>query len=97
MVAKTIFLLLSLINASWAVAAVGKVTEQTGPTEILRDKKSIASQVNAPVQMNDMISTARARAQLTFEDNTTVKLTEHSKMVIDDFVYDPRKVQANWP
>lgn len=89
--ARTIFLLLSLINAGIAAAAVGKVTEQTGPTEILRDKKSIPSQVNAPVQMNDMISTARARAQLTFEDNTTVKLTEHSKMVIDDFVYDPKK------
>lgn len=41
--------------------------------------------------MNDTVSTARARAQLTFEDKTTVKLTEHSKMIIDDFVYDPKK------
>jgi hypothetical protein len=37
------------------------------------------------------VSTARAKATLTFEDNTTVKLTEHSKIVIDDFVYDPKK------
>ena len=41
--------------------------------------------------MNDTVSTAKAKAQLTFEDNTTVKLTEHSKIVIDDFVYDPKK------
>ena len=41
--------------------------------------------------MNDSVSTARAKATLTFEDNTTVKLTEHSKIVIDDFVYDPKK------
>jgi hypothetical protein len=41
--------------------------------------------------MNDAISTASAKAQLTFEDNTTVKLTEHSKIIIDDFVYDPKK------
>ena len=41
--------------------------------------------------MNDTISTAKAKAQVTFEDNTTVKLTEHSKVVIDDFVYDPKK------
>lgn len=40
--------------------------------------------------MNDTVSTARAKAQLTFEDKTTVKLTEHSKIVIDDFVYDPK-------
>lgn len=81
-------LLLSPIN-SWA--GVGKVTEQSGPTEIIRDKKSISAKLNTAVEMNDAVSTARAKAQLTFEDNTTVKLTEHSKIIIDDFVYDPKK------
>ncbi len=84
----TTLLLLSPIEV---VAAVGKVTEQTGPTEILRNKKSIPSAVNTGVEMNDAVSTAKARAELTFEDKTTVKLTEHSKMIIDDFVYDPKK------
>ncbi len=83
-----IFLLLSPTNS---LAGVGRVTEQTGPTEILRNKKSISSQVNTAVEMNDAVSTARAKAQLTFEDKTTVKLTEHSKIIIDDFVYDPKK------
>lgn len=83
-----IFLLLSKTNC-WA--GVGKVTEQTGPTEILRNKTSIPSSLNTGVEMNDTISTARGKAELTFEDKTTVKLTEHSKMVIDDFVYDPKK------
>lgn len=73
------------------MTAVGKVTEQTGPTEILRDKKSLSSSVNTGVQMNDTISTAKSKTELTFEDKTTVKLNEHSKMVIDDFVYDPKK------
>jgi len=82
-----LFLSISPIN-SWAV---GKVTEQTGPTEIIRDKKSIESRLNAEVKMNDTVSTARAKAQLTFDDKTTVKLTEHSKIIIDDFVYDPKK------
>jgi hypothetical protein len=84
----TLSLLLSPIN-SWAV--VGKVTEQTGPMEIVRNKKSISSKVNTTVEMNDSVSTAKAKAQLTFEDKTTVKLTEHSKIIIDDFVYDPKK------
>ncbi len=83
-----ISLLLSPINVQ---AAVGKVTEQTGPTEIIRDKKSISANLNTGIEMNDAVSTARAKAQLTFEDKTTVKLTEHSKIVIDDFVYDPKK------
>ena len=84
----TTLLLLSPINSH---AGIGKVTEQTGPTEILRNKKSISSSLNTGVEMNDTVSTAKARAELTFEDKTTVKLTEHSKMVIDDFVYDPKK------
>lgn len=81
-------LLLSPINS---IAGVGKVTEQTGPTEITRDKKSISSSINTAVEMNDTVTTAKAKAELTFDDKTTVKLTEHSKMVIDDFVYDPKK------
>ena len=81
-------MLLSPINSH---AGVGKVTEQTGPTEIVRNKKSLSSSLNTAVEMNDTVSTARAKATLTFEDKTTVKLTEHSKMIIDDFVYDPKK------
>lgn len=81
-------LLFSPINS---IAGVGKVTEQTGPTEIVRNKKSLSSSLNTAVEMNDTVSTARAKATLTFEDKTTVKLTEHSKMIIDDFVYDPKK------
>jgi hypothetical protein len=88
MPAVLVLTLTSLNQTSWAV---GRVTEQTGPTEIVRDKKSLPSQVNTPVQMNDTIVTAKARAQLTFEDNTTVKITEQSKLIIDDFVYDPKK------
>jgi hypothetical protein len=69
---------------------VGKVTEQTGPTEIVRARQSISSAVNTAVEMNDTIVTARSRAELTFEDATKVKITEQSKLIIDDFVYDPR-------
>lgn len=77
-----------------SLSAVGRVTEQTGPTEIVRNKKSTPSTVNAPVEMNDTIITAKAKARLTFEDNTTVNITEQSKVLIDDFVYDPKNKDA---
>ena len=80
-----------LLTSQTNFAAVGKVTEQTGPTEIVRNKKSIPSSVNTGVEMNDTIITAKAKAKLTFEDNTTVNITEQSKLVVDDFVYDPKK------
>lgn len=91
LLATVLTTILLLISPATSNAGVGKVTEQTGPTEIIRDKKSISSSINTAVQMNDTVSTARAKAELTFEDKTTVKLTEHSKMIIDDFVYDPKK------
>ena len=82
-----ISVLFSLTN-TWA--GVGKVTEQSGPTEIVRARKSISSAVNTAVEMNDTIVTARSRAELTFDDATKVKITEQSKLIIDDFVYDPK-------
>ena len=82
---------LILLNPTNTFAAVGKVTELTGPAEIVRNKKSTESKLNSPVEMNDTIVTAKARATLTFEDNTNVKITEQSKLVIDDFVYDAKK------
>jgi hypothetical protein len=89
--ALAVLILSLLFNPTNTWAGVGKVTEQSGPTEIVRNKKSISSSLNTAVEMNDTVSTARAKATLTFEDKTTVKLTEHSKMIIDDFVYDPKK------
>lgn len=85
----TIILLVSSnpINA----ASIGKVTEQSGPTEIVRNKKSTPSSVNASVELNDTVITAAAKTQLTFTDATSVKISEQSKLVIDDFVFDPNK------
>jgi hypothetical protein len=88
-VAATLIALVLFSETS--LSAVGKVTEQTGPTEIVRNKRSQPSTINAPVEMNDTIVTAKAKAKLTFDDNTTVNISEQSKMIIDDFVYDPNK------
>jgi hypothetical protein len=84
-------LLLTSLSSHNCFAAVGKVTEQSGPTEIVRNKSSISAKVGSGVEMNDTIVTAKAKAKLTFEDNTTVNITEQSKLVVDDFVYDPKK------
>lgn len=35
----------------------------------------------------DRIQTGNGRVEITFVDDSTVKVTEHSKLVIDDFVY----------
>ena len=40
-----------------------------------------------PIQQLDKVQTGNGRVEITFIDDSTVKVTEHSKLVIDDFVY----------
>jgi hypothetical protein len=46
------------------------------------------------VEMLDEVRTTRGKAGITFADNTQVQVNENSRLVIDDFVYDPKKPQA---
>jgi hypothetical protein len=43
------------------------------------------------MEMNDTIRTAQGKIGITFQDDTKVQVNENSKLVIDDFVYDPKK------
>lgn len=40
-----------------------------------------------PIAKMDRVQTGNGRVEITFVDDSTVKVTEHSKLVIDDFVY----------
>jgi hypothetical protein len=40
--------------------------------------------------MNDAVRTAAGKVGITFEDQTRVQVNENSRLVIDDFVYDPK-------
>ena len=51
----------------------------------------IPSALSLGIEMNDIITTANAKAGITFKDETRVQITEHSKLVIDNFVYDGEK------
>ena len=44
--------------------------------------------------MQDNVRTGNGRVEITFADSTKVKLTEQSKLVIDDFVYDGNKPKS---
>ena len=41
--------------------------------------------------MKDIITTVNGKAGITFQDDTKVQITEHSRLVIDNFVYDGEK------
>lgn len=71
--------------------AIGTVTEQLNtPPSIQRDKQTLTGAKGTGVEMNDAIKTAQGKVGITFEDQTKVQVNENSKLVIDDFVYDPK-------
>lgn len=72
-------------------AAIGTVTEQiNSPASIQRAKATLTGSKGTGVEMNDAIKTQQGKVGITFEDNTRVQVSENSKLVIDDFVYDPK-------
>lgn len=84
--------LLVLLLPSIAFANVGAIVQQQGTSvQIRRGAETLQGGVNASVNMNDAIVTGLSSLQLRFQDNTTAAVTENSRFVIDDFVYDPSR------
>jgi len=88
-------LLLILIFASFKTTKVqaqavdiGGVTELKGQAQIVRDDAYQAS-LDFVVQQNDLVETNIGRIGITFLDDSVVRLTEHSKLTIDEYVFDP--------
>jgi len=74
-----------------ALAEVGSITEFNGnPAGAERGREElIFEQAGFVVEMLDKLITAQTNLEITFEDDSKVRITEQSELVIDDFVYDP--------
>ena len=85
-----------LVNTSQnCIAAIGNITEQlNAPASIQRNSQTLSGAKGTGVEMQDAVRTAQGKVAITFEDNTKVQVNENSKLVIDDFVYDPKKPAA---
>ena len=84
-----VLILFAAIFVSEAGASVGKLTEVTGPTQIVRGKDKLEGKVGTEVEQDDTVETLKARVSIEFEDHTLMQITEFSKLKIDEFVYDP--------
>ena len=73
-----------------AVADIGSVVDLTGTAVIKRGKANIAVVKGTPIEINDKVETKNGVVNIKFKDDTSVKVTENSSLVIDDFVYDPK-------
>jgi hypothetical protein len=76
-----------------SVADIGDISELNGSAQIVRDKPYEAN-LKFAIQSNDEAITKDGRMAITFLDNSTVKLTEHSQLLIDEYIYDPDPSKA---
>lgn len=84
----TEFLLLILLSTP-AFAGIGSITDFRGAGNIKRAARVMPAARGSGIEKNDTVSTnSLGRFRITFSDQTTVNITENSRLVIDDFVFN---------
>jgi len=87
-VLMVLFVLTKTIKAQQLDVDIGSITELNGHTRVVRDKP-YESVIDFSLNSMDKLETAKGRMGVTFRDETTIRLTEHSQVVVDKFVFDP--------
>ena len=77
------------IKVQASLAEIGGVSEVSGYAQIKREQAPLVADLKFAVQTNDQAVTANGRMAITFLDDSVVKLTEHSQLTIDKYIYDP--------
>ena len=86
-------LLLTFTSLSWA--GIGVVSDAKGTAcSIERAKQKLSGNKGESIESMDTYVTGSCSANITFKDDTKVKVTENSKLLIDDFVFDAKKSDA---
>lgn len=71
------------------LADIGDISELNGLAQIVRNAEVNTAKLKLGIQTNDEAITTNGRMAIKFLDDSTVKLTEHSQLLIDEYIYDP--------
>mgnify|MGYP003150101082 CR=1 FL=1 len=83
----TIILILFYATSLWG--SIGNVDKLEGNGVIDRNKTDITLEQELPIEQYDTVKTGNGKVGILFIDDTRVDVTQHSKLIIDEFVYDP--------
>ena len=82
-------LLVILFYAGPLWASIGNVDKLEGKGVIDRNKTDITLEQELPIEQYDTVKTGNGKVGILFIDDTRVDVTQHSKLIIEEFVYDP--------
>ena len=68
---------------------IGDIVESTGVGSLTRNNDTILSAVDVSVQLYDEAETTNGRMLIEFLDKAELALTEHTRVIIDEVIYDP--------
>ena len=73
--------------------SIGDVTLSKGNSVIDRKdgERGVKVEKNLDIFSYDTVKTGKGQVAIEFLDETRVDITQHSKLIIDDFVYDPNQ------
>lgn len=92
---RKVLVAICLLAASNSWAGIGTVVDSKGTAcSIERGKTKLNGAKGAEVESMDTYVTGACVTNITFKDDTKVKVTENSRLLIDDFVFDPKKSDA---
>ena len=74
---------------AFADDVIGDVILHTGNAVIEQDGEDVESEEGLDVFSYNTVKTGKGKVAIGFIDDTRVDVTEHSKLIIDEFVYDP--------
>jgi hypothetical protein len=83
-----LFVLFKMMVVQLQAANIGNITELKGSGRIVRDLTFQAA-LDLDINSYDNVQTSNGRLGITFLDDSQVRLTEHSELIIDEFIYDP--------
>ena len=86
-----LLILICVVKCNSAFGSIGEVTQLEGNGIIDRKDgdKGIVVEKELDVFSYDTVKTGNGKVGIEFIDQTRVDVTEHSKLIIDEFVYDP--------
>ena len=84
------WLLITVFLAFNVYSQVGEISELRGNGEVLRadETDKLLARTSLDILSYDDVRTGNGRLGITFLDSSVIRLTEHSKIIIDEYIYD---------
>ena len=90
-------LILLILSANLLYASVGEITALRGKADITRGEKHIKGNVGTKLEEGDeIITAAKSKLQMMFNDKTVISLGQKSSFKIDEYLFDKKSPSAKF-